>query len=144
MKRNRPGFGRYYVFPGGGVEDGEDPRAAVIRELLEETGLKVKIGQEAFFGFVPSGARHTYFLAQARFLPVALPRHAEENHPVRIKIRGTVEPVWVPLSAFRRLRVLPAVMHQAVLTAWQQGFSKYPIEVKELWSGSRKKLSQQS
>lgn len=141
IKRNRPGFGRYYVFPGGGVEGGEDPRAAVKRELREETGLKVKIGQEAFFGFVPSGARHTYFLAQASFLPVALPKQAEENHPARIKIRGTTEPVWVSLRAFRRLRVLPEVVHQMMLTALRQGFSKHPVEVGELWSGSRKKHS---
>jgi ADP-ribose pyrophosphatase YjhB (NUDIX family) len=29
--------------PGGGVEDGESPREAVIREVKEETGLNVEI-----------------------------------------------------------------------------------------------------
>ena len=29
----------YCVLPGGGVEPGEEPQAAVLRELAEETGL---------------------------------------------------------------------------------------------------------
>lgn len=31
----------YYAFPGGGVEDGENFHQALIREVKEETGLKV-------------------------------------------------------------------------------------------------------
>ena len=31
----------YYKFPGGGIEDGENPVDAMIRETMEEAGLKV-------------------------------------------------------------------------------------------------------
>ena len=31
----------YYKFPGGGIRDGENPIDAMIRETLEEAGLKV-------------------------------------------------------------------------------------------------------
>ena len=37
-----PKWGHRYVFPGGHVELGETAAAAVKREALEETGLKVK------------------------------------------------------------------------------------------------------
>lgn len=34
-----------WVLPGGGIEPGESPEAAVTREILEETGLTVKVAR---------------------------------------------------------------------------------------------------
>jgi 8-oxo-dGTP diphosphatase len=44
-----PGFGVYYVLPGGGVEHAESPKEALIREVKEETGLNAKPGRLVFF-----------------------------------------------------------------------------------------------
>jgi len=40
----------YYAFPGGGIEDGETYHEALIREVHEETGLRVVPGSIEEFG----------------------------------------------------------------------------------------------
>ncbi|RHW28240.1 NUDIX domain-containing protein [Nocardioides immobilis] len=36
-----------WTLPGGGVDHGEDPQAAVVREIYEETGLRAEVGDTA-------------------------------------------------------------------------------------------------
>ena len=46
----------YYLFPGGGVEDGETPEEAARREAVEELGVEVELGplvhEESFGGTI--------------------------------------------------------------------------------------------
>ena len=42
----------YYKFPGGGIEAGEDPVAAMIRETREEAGLVILPDSVKEFGYV--------------------------------------------------------------------------------------------
>ncbi len=44
---NRTRIPGRWTLPGGGVDHGEDPRAAVEREVFEETGLHVHVGSVA-------------------------------------------------------------------------------------------------
>ena len=44
MFRRRDGR-EYYTFPGGGVEEGELPADAVVREIREETMVEVEVGE---------------------------------------------------------------------------------------------------
>lgn len=58
VKRGRdPGRGLWAV-PGGKVERGETMRAAVRREVLEETGLEVEVGDLEWVGEVIEGEHH--------------------------------------------------------------------------------------
>ena len=47
----------YYKFPGGGIEDGEDPVAAMIRETREEAGLVVVPESIRPYGYVHRAQR---------------------------------------------------------------------------------------
>ncbi len=55
----------FFVFPGGRVEEGETPEAAMIREVMEETSLTVLSCKFAFEVIIPMvGKQYLFFLCQ--------------------------------------------------------------------------------
>ena len=61
MHRRRAGRD-YYVVPGGGIEPGETPGSAAVREAEEETGLTVELGEKLCV-LDNEGRLEHYFLA---------------------------------------------------------------------------------
>ncbi len=48
ISKELPKWQSSWTLPGGGIDFGEDPKTAVIREVFEETGLQVKVDEVAF------------------------------------------------------------------------------------------------
>lgn len=100
-----------WTLPGGGLEDGEDPRDAVVREVMEETGLEARVGkllgvdsrvmvrEDAPEGVDPE--LHTIRI---------LYRATVKEGPLRHEIGGSSDEArWVPLREVRSLRTLSLV-----------------------------------
>jgi 8-oxo-dGTP diphosphatase len=56
QRKKESSHGLLWEFPGGKVEDGEDPRGALRRELREELDVEVEVGElfDAVFYFYPA------------------------------------------------------------------------------------------
>lgn len=82
-----------WTLPGGGIDFGEDPRDAVVREVYEETGLDVTVGDRAW---IDSGRRGEYHAIRIVFEAWA-PKNAPEPRVVEVD-GSTVDARWVPLA----------------------------------------------
>ena len=61
IERHRAGLD-YFVFPGGGVDDGETPEEAAVREAMEALGVEVVIMQKVAEIHLDTSTQ-VYFLA---------------------------------------------------------------------------------
>ena len=105
----------YWVFPGGGVEEGETLEQALQREMLEETGLKL---------------RSARYLCQAEGAPVCIfyvcelePGEPQIGGPERESQSPTNQYIleWVPLNQVTHLKkVFPSPNQEQFLQFLEQ------------------------
>lgn len=131
IERHRAGLD-YYVFPGGGVDEGETPEQAAVREAKEELGVDVAVRQkiaEIHFDL----STQIYFLVDrlggefgsgtGEEFTDADPDSPEE---------GIYIPIWMPLEELpRRENVYPAGLKELLLKAQTDGWADEAVVIVE-------------
>lgn len=91
-----------WTLPGGGVEHGEDPRAAAVREVHEETGLVAEVGETArVYSFHQERAWRRGRRVDAHSVRIVydgwVAKDSPEPHTLEVD-GSTAEARWMPLA----------------------------------------------
>jgi 8-oxo-dGTP pyrophosphatase MutT (NUDIX family) len=114
----------YYSFPGGGIDKGESPEEAAIREAEEELGIVVDIRQKVAVVVVWEKTQH-YFLAEkisGEFGSGTGEEYGEYNPE-----HGTYHPIWMPLADVLTHNVLPRELADSVVRFAKEGWPAEPV-----------------
>ena len=106
-----------WTLPGGGIDHGEDPREALVREVHEETGLYVEPGRVLdvhsthFVGPRSDGLVENYHGVHIIF-EATLKAQSEGVEPRVLEEESTTEESrWMPVADALRLDLLSAARH---------------------------------
>lgn len=111
------GGGKYYNFIGGGIEENETAKQAVVREVLEESGLSVDVGELIFsLEYEPKSCNYYYgndhhisFFFRCYLntdIPPIIPSHTDIN-PDNPSITSVAK--WIELSELDRINFIPKI-----------------------------------
>ncbi|MFP4661568.1 MAG: NUDIX domain-containing protein, partial [Halanaerobiales bacterium] len=110
----------YYIYPGGGVEEGESIEEATIREVKEETGLTVDIVKlicEVTF----RGKKQYYFLIE-----VEGGKFGEGQGPEMMGLypesHGSYEAMWMDIDDLLNNPVYPECVSRIIVDSFENGW----------------------
>jgi len=104
----------YYIFPGGGIEDTETPKEAVIREINEELNLRIKIARK-LFEFENLGNKEYYYLIKEFSGRMKVIGDSITNK----NIRDSAD--WYSLEKLNEINLLPPKVKRKILNLQRKG-----------------------
>lgn len=106
----------YWVFPGGGVEEGENPKETVKREVEEETSLKVKSVEFAFEDIHPWDKKsHPFYFVEVEDGKPVLGGEEAQKHSKD----NWYHPEWVNLSDIPKANLVPESAKKRLVETWE-------------------------
>ncbi len=132
IERHRAGLD-YFVFPGGGVDEGETPEQAAIRETMEELGIEVVIKQKVAEINLGPKSRQIYFLVEhvSGEFGTGTGEEFTDSDP-NDPDEGVYVPIWMPIDELRRhANIYPSDLSKLVVKSVRDGWRKKPLVITE-------------
>ena len=96
-----------WMIPGGGLEPGEDEAACCVREVLEETGLLIRVSERALVI-----EEYVYDLKHVNNYFLGTVAGREEQHLTEREAKAGMEPRWLSVEEAKAVfTVLPENAH---------------------------------
>ena len=130
----------YYVFPGGGVENGETVEQAVLREVQEETSLEVKIEKLLYHHTLDDNTEQFFYLC--RYV-AGEPKLGDGNEARDMKESKAnfYNPIWYEINGLSQLLLYPLEIRDWLIGDIKTDFENVPREAKIKVSELRQSLS---
>lgn len=128
IERYRAGF-HYYIFPGGGVYEGESVEQAAIREAMEELGIEVAIRQKVANVQLGYKSRQFYFLVEQTGGEFGTGTGEEfESSNLDNPQKGIYIPIWMPIEELsQHTNIYPVDVMRLVVKSVKEGWRE-PIQ----------------
>ncbi len=121
---------KYYVFPGGGVEPKETIENAVVREVLEETTLNIKINKLLYHhDYYQDGNQYFYLCDYVSGEP-KLSDNSDEKLEMTKDSQNFYQPIWVPINQINQMLIYPLEIRDWLIQDISTNFSNTPRELK--------------
>ena len=124
IERHRTGL-HYFIFPGGGIDEGETPEQTAIREAEEELGIIVAIIQKVAELFFKENTQHYYLVNKisGKFGTGTGEEYGEYN-----PAHGTYLPLWMAIADVKNKNVLPRELAELVVLCAHEGWPQIPSQ----------------
>ena len=126
----------YFTFPGGGVESGETPEFAAIRELKEETTLDADLGPLLYHHIYDDGSEEFFYRCTNSRGEACLPADAEEYARMQSGL-DSYEPVWLPVLNLPETLLYPLEIRDWLIDDLRDDFARTPREATLIKSARR-------
>ena len=128
IERHRAGLD-YFVFPGGGVDEGESPEQAAVREAMEELGIEVAIKQKVAEIRLGHKSKQVYFLVEQTGgqFGTGVGEEYTDSDPSSSE-EGIYIPIWMSIDQLPlQGNIYPAAVAKLVVNASKEGWLPEPI-----------------
>ncbi len=125
IERHRAGL-NYFVFPGGGTNEGEMPEQAAIREAMEELGIEVAIKQKVAEIQLGYKSRQIYFLVEQTGgeFGTGVGEEYTDSDP-NDPDEGIYIPIWMPIEGLPlHENIYPVSVAKLVVKSVKDGWTE--------------------